>query len=84
MVDALTGPGAAKLQLRDANFAPVGTPTDYYAPTEARSGYRKIGEVVLSEGFNLLHITMPERNPASSGQEVAINDVEGRLIDASE
>lgn len=84
MVDALTGPGAAKLQLRDVNFAPIGTPTDFYARTEARSGYRKIGEIVLHEGFNLLHITMPERDPASTGQEVAIIDVEGRLIGTSE
>jgi hypothetical protein len=84
MIDALTGPGAAKLQLRDANFAPIGTPTDFYAPAEDRSGYKKIGEVVLNEGLNLLHITMPERNPASTGQEVAIIDVEGRLIGAIE
>jgi hypothetical protein len=79
-VDALTGPGAAKLQLRDSNFAPIGTPTDFYAANEARSGFRNIGEVELTEGYNLLHLTLPERNPASNGSEVAIIEIEGRLI----
>jgi hypothetical protein len=79
-VDALTGPTAAKLQLRDANFQPVGRPTDFYAPAEGRSGFTSIGELDLSEGANIIILTMPERNPAASGAEVAIIEIEGRLV----
>lgn len=78
-VDALKGPGAAKLQLRDSNFQPVGTPTDFYASSESRSGFVQIGELNLGEGFNLIHLTMPGRNPASKGAEIAILELEGRL-----
>jgi hypothetical protein len=81
-VDALTGPAAAKLQLRDSNFQPVASPADFYAAAEGRSGFVKLGEFDLSAGINLLHLTMPERNPASRGAEVAIIDIEGRLLRA--
>jgi hypothetical protein len=80
-VDALTGPTAAKLQLRDSNFAPVGRPTDFYSASEGRSGFVSIGELDLAEGHNLVLLTMPERNPASRGAEVAIIEIEGRLVD---
>jgi hypothetical protein len=79
-VDALRAPNAAKLQLRDSNFSPVGTPTDFYAATESRSGFVGLGELELSEGPNIVILTMPERNPAASGAEVAIIDIEGRLV----
>jgi hypothetical protein len=78
-VDALAGPASAKLQLRDRNFAPVGQPVDFYSAAQRRSGFVRIGELDLEEGTNILTLTMPERNPASSGQEVAIIDIEGRL-----
>jgi hypothetical protein len=81
-VDALTGPASAKLQLRDSNFQPVGSPTDFYAAAEGRSGFVKLGEFDLTAGINLLHLTMPERNAASRGAEVAIIDIEGRLLRA--
>jgi hypothetical protein len=81
-VDALTGPASAKLQLRDSNFQAVGSPTDFYAAIEGRSGFVKLGEFDLTAGINLLHLTMPERNPASRGAEVAIIDLEGRLLRA--
>lgn len=81
-VDAITGPASAKLQLRDSNFEPVGSPTDFYAAAEHRSGFIKIGELDLRSGFNLLHLTMPERSPASRGAEVAIIEIEGRLLPA--
>ena len=79
-VDALTGPTSAKLQLRDANFQPVGRPTDFYASAEGRSGFMSIGELDLAEGPNIVLLTMPERNPAASGAEVAIIEIEGRLV----
>jgi hypothetical protein len=79
-VDAITGPTSAKLQLRDSNFQPVGRPTDFYAAAEGRSGLISIGELDLAEGENVVILTMPERNPASRGAEVAIIEIEGRLV----
>jgi hypothetical protein len=79
-VDAMTGPNAAKLQLRDANFQPVGRPSDFYSAAIGRSGFVSIGELDLVEGSNVVILTMPERNPASSGAEVSIIDIEGRLV----
>ena len=79
-VDAMRTPQAAKLQLRDSNFAPVGTPVDFYAPTERRSGFVNIGELELQAGDNVIILTMPGRNPASRGAEVELIDIEGRLI----
>jgi hypothetical protein len=80
MVDAMRGPLAAKLQLRDSNFAPVGTPVDFYSAAERRSGFVKIGELELERGHNLVILTMPERNPASSGAEIELIEIEGRLV----
>jgi hypothetical protein len=80
-LDALTGPKAAKLQLRDANFAPVGTPTDFFSAEEKRTGFVSLGELDLVEGANVVILTMPERNPASAGAEVAIIEIEGRLVE---
>lgn len=79
-VDAMRTPQSAKLQLRDANFAPVGTPIDFYSAAESRSGFVKIGELELDRGNNVVILTMPERNPRSSGAEVELIDIEGRLI----
>ena len=79
-VDAMRTPQSAKLQLRDSNFAPVGTPVDFYTPTERRSGFTKIGELALERGHNVVILTMPERNPASKGAEVELIDIEGRLV----
>ena len=78
-VDAIRGPNSAKLQLRDGNFQPIDRPVDFYAPREDRSGFVELGRVELSEGWNVLNLTMPERNAASGGAMVSIIDVEGRL-----
>lgn len=78
-VDAMRGPQAAKLQLRDANFQAVGQPVDFYAPTEVRSGFVELGRLDLLEGANIINLTMPERNAASRGAEVSIIEFEGEL-----
>jgi hypothetical protein len=79
LVDAIKGPEAAKLQLRDENFQAVGQPSDFYAPTEARSGFVEIGRVDLLEGLNVINLTMPERNAASRGAQISIIEIEGKL-----
>jgi Protein of unknown function (DUF2961) len=79
-VDAMKGPAAAQLQLRDSNFAPVGTPVDFYALAERRSGFVKIGELELEQGSQVVTLTMPGRHPASSGAQVELIDIEGRLL----
>jgi hypothetical protein len=79
LVDALKGPDAAMLQLRDANFQPIGSPTDFFAAAEGRSGFLSLGEIDLEEGFNIVNLTMPGRNAASRGAQVGIIEIEGRL-----
>lgn len=82
-VDALTGPAWAQLQLRDANFQPVARPTDFYAAAEGRSGPVSLGELDLVEGENTVVLTMPGRNPASSGAAVSIIEIEGKLLSSA-
>jgi hypothetical protein len=82
LVDAMRGPEAAKLQLRDGNFQAVGQPVDFYAPTEVRSGFVELGRLDLLEGPNIINLTMPERNAASRGAQVSIIEFEGKLAPA--
>lgn len=79
-VDAMSGPRAAKLQLRDSNFAPVEAPVDFYAAAEQRTGFVRIGELDLGPGDNIVILTIPGRNPKSLGAEVELIEIEGRLV----
>jgi hypothetical protein len=71
------------LQLRDGNFQAIGDPVDFYAPTEARTGFVALGHVDLLEGSNIINLTMPERNAASRGAAVSIIELEGKLAPRS-
>jgi len=79
LVDGMTGPQAAMLQLR-VNDEPVGQALDFYAPTRGRSGLRKLADIPLSEGENLLYLTLPGKSPKSTGAQVDLISLQGKRV----
>ncbi len=76
-VEGLTGPDRAMLQLR-VNSAAFGAPVDFYAATPDRSGLLMLADVPLVEGDNTLTLSLPRRNPRSTGDSVDLIRLRGQ------
>ncbi|MBV8805929.1 MAG: hypothetical protein JO042_12805 [Sinobacteraceae bacterium] len=78
-VEGLMGPKEAMLQLRD-NDKPVGKAVDFYAPTFGQSGPQKLAELHLAEGLNLLYLSLPGKNPQSTGAGIDLVSIKGTRV----
>ncbi len=78
-VDGLTSPKGAILQLR-VNDQPVGDALDFYALNRTPTGQRKLGDVPLTEGRNLLYLTLSGKNPQSGGGGVDLVSIRANRL----
>ncbi len=74
---AVKGPAQGKVRLFQ-NENPVGDPLDLYAPESARSGRLLLGRIPLVEGKNNLMLKVVGKNPASSGQDLDLIEIDLR------
>lgn len=79
-VDALRGPDSAILQLLENKLA-AGEPRDFYAPVHQFGEPVRLGEVTLNQGVNLLFLQLPGRHRASTGSQVNLIEIKGRLLE---
>ncbi len=78
-VEGLTGPTGAILRLR-VNDEAVGNAVDFYATSRGRSGPQKLAEVPLTEGTNLLYLTLVGKNSQSGGASVDLVSIRGTRL----